>query len=491
MFLKSRQYRVPTGDGEALINPPPLAVNELLERAPQRPLQGELTQGVSLASWRTAARAEVSQLVGRPNHPGVWLVAGHQPEFFHPGVWLKNAVMAQLAAKHQGMALNLVVDNDVPKSGAIRVPTWRPGIAPEAVAMEPIPFAQPAAEVPFEEWTVQDQALFASFPKRLAQAAKDWPFTPVGIGDWISMNGRVMDAVTKARRAREAAWGLSTVALEVSELCTTRAFGDFVNAIFNDLPRFHQCYNARVRSYRQQYKIKSRHHPVPDLIRDGDWYEAPFWCWTSENPKRTRPFVRVSGTGMLIRLGRRERAWPTTEFKIRPRALTLTLFSRLALADVFIHGIGGGKYDELTDAISMSFFGIALPEFVIVSGTLRLPMPAFPATSVDQHRLHRRERDWQWNPQRLITRTPLAAERAGLIALPIATRNQRRERRRQLRKNLQRWQNLIAAPRLAEVTQRSRCEAELHANRILSSREFPWPLFPESMLQEWLLRPRS
>ena len=36
---------------------------------------------------------------------------------------------------------------------------------------------------------------------------------------------------------------------------------------------------------------------------------------------------------------------------LRPRALTLTLFARLCVADFFIHGIGGGKYDEVTDRI--------------------------------------------------------------------------------------------------------------------------------------------
>ena len=45
------------------------------------------------------------------------------------------------------------------------------------------------------------------------------------------------------------------------------------------------------------------------------------------------------------------------------------MFARLAVADLFIHGIGGAKYDELTDAIGERFFGIQLRPYMVVSGT--------------------------------------------------------------------------------------------------------------------------
>ena len=35
--------------------------------------------------------------------------------------------------------------------------------------------------------------------------------------------------------------------------------------------------------------------------------------------------------------------------KLRTRALTTTLFARLVLSDMFLHGIGGAKYDQVTD----------------------------------------------------------------------------------------------------------------------------------------------
>ena len=42
--------------------------------------------------------------------------------------------------------------------------------------------------------------------------------------------------------------------------------------------------------------------------------------------------------------------------RLRPRALTTTMYLRLAMGDLFLHGIGGAKYDQLTDRIIEHFF---------------------------------------------------------------------------------------------------------------------------------------
>ena len=65
------------------------------------------------------------------------------------------------------------------------------------------------------------------------------------------------------------------------------------------------------------------------------------------------------------------------------RALTTTMFSRFLLGDLFIHGIGGAKYDELGDEIARRFFGIEPPGFLTVSMTLWLGLPCDPATPDD------------------------------------------------------------------------------------------------------------
>ncbi len=486
MFLANRHYRAPSGDGDKLIDPPSAEVPQLLATAKHFDLPGQLFDGMSLPRWRELARREVLQLLGVQTQPMAWLVAGHQPELSHPGVWLKNFVMGRLAQEQNAIALNLVVDNDVPKSAAIRVPVWRPGIAAKEVTVAAVPFDAPPGDVPYEEWLVRDREVWTSFPDRLRAATQDWPMPPIGVPGWNGDAAGVSDALVSLRREQEKHWGAHNAELTVSRLGSTAAFKQFVEIIAADLPRFHACYNNAVRAYRIANRIKSRHHPVPDLAEDGDWLEAPFWCWTSDEPRRQRPFIRRTANGLRFRWGKHESNWPDASVKLRPRALTLTLFVRLALADVFIHGIGGGKYDELTDAISASYFGTAPPPYMIVSGTLRLPLPGFAATEGDWKATQRRARDLQWNPQRLVESDELAMERNRLVAMPRQTRQQRRERFNLLRRNLDRWQHLVANSLTDAHDRKSLLEIETQANALLHSREASWVLHPEATLRAWL-----
>ena len=70
------------------------------------------------------------------------------------------------------------------------------------------------------------------------------------------------------------------------------------------------------------------------------------------------------------------------EWKVRTRALTTTLFARLFLGDLFIHGIGGAKYDELGDEVARGFLGAPPPPFLTLSLTLWLGLPDDPATTL-------------------------------------------------------------------------------------------------------------
>ena len=48
------------------------------------------------------------------------------------------------------------------------------------------------------------------------------------------------------------------------------------------------------------------------------------------------------------------------------------MYCRLMLGDLFLHGIGGGKYDQLTDDIVEQFLGVSLPRIQIATSTIKL-----------------------------------------------------------------------------------------------------------------------
>jgi hypothetical protein len=193
--------------------------------------------------------------------------------------------------------------------------------------------------------------------------------------------------------------------------------------------------------------------------------------------------------------------------RLRTRALTTTLFSRLCLCDLFVHGIGGAKYDAMTDRIASRFLGVSLPDYLTLSATEWLPIgEPHSATPSDVSRLSRMQRELQQNPQRHLGTTlstdvrSLVDEKASLIDQQNATRNMERTREtssngheryrrfpeinRELGKHTEFQQRLIREE-LAHVEQR------LAANQTLMSREFSFCLYSDSTIQCMINRLRS
>jgi hypothetical protein len=157
----------------------------------------------------------------------------------------------------------------------------------------------------------------------------------------------------------------------------------------------------------------------------------------------------------------------------------MTLFVRMAVGDVFIHGLGGALYDKITDAMIERLFGVRPPELVLASCTVELPLRKFPATARDLDAAKRAVRDWKHNPDRMLPavarREPrvgeLVAEKRRLVAERAATREERRrvfQRIRIINDDLAIFDpegQEAAWRRLAEV------ERERRENLILADRE--------------------
>jgi hypothetical protein len=526
------RYRAPAGDGGLLAQPPLNELGSLLDaNADRLTASGVRLGGLPLAEFRSVAAAEIvgaaSRYLAEPEAearaavtlasasgsaaPHRLIVAGHQPEFFHPGVWVKNFVLAGQARRHGRAALNLVVDNDTAKGTALRVPVVADD--PKAVTVETIPFDRDEADLPYEECHVADRGLFDSFPSRLGALTRSWGFEPLAMATWPTLRALVDDrvplgeAVARVRRCWERKWGVMNYELPVSRLAGTRAFAGFVQTVLADLPRFADDYNGAIRAYRKVNHLRGRNHPAPDLARRGDEIEAPFWVWRADAPRRVKLFACRTESGIELRAGERSlgrvpidtdpfhSAWAgliAAGWKVRPRALTLTLFTRLGFADGFIHGIGGGKYDEVTDDIIRRFFRIEPPGYAVVSATVRLPIRGFPATAEALHRAERLVRDLEWNPQRFSEaneRSPhLVAEKARLIRAEPVEHADRRAWFRELQRVTRELRPAVADRLESAVHNTDRSRAELAANDILASREYSWPLFPEAFLRNSLFQ---
>jgi hypothetical protein len=185
--------------------------------------------------------------------------------------------------------------------------------------------------------------------------------------------------------------------------------------------------------------------------------------------------------------------------KLRPRALITTMYARLVLSDLFIHGIGGAKYDELTDSIIRRFFGIEPPAYVTATATFRLPIDR-PNVSLDDVRQSmQRIRELRYRPESFF-RDPLVTQDADLAPKLAALGAEKRAflDQRDLRRcshdvfdqldRLNRAMHNFLRP--VEETLRAK-HAELIAqakqSQLLASREFSFVLFPSEILPARLL----
>ena len=160
---------------------------------------------------------------------------------------------------------------------------------------------------------------------------------------------------------------------------------------------------------------------MPELAEEGSWLEAPLWVWTAADPRRRRLWARSAGDEIVLsdrqsweaRLPLRadghagravERLLELQRggVRIRSRALVTTLWARLALGDLFIHGIGGAKYDRVTDLLIERFFGLRPPGFMVVSATLLLPIERDRVTDDELRAIRRELRDLTYHPERYL-----------------------------------------------------------------------------------------
>jgi hypothetical protein len=181
-----------------------------------------------------------------------------------------------------------------------------------------------------------------------------------------------------------------------------------------------------------------------------------------------------------------------TGVHLRTRALTTTLFSRICLADLFVHGIGGAKYDEITDNLISEFFGLPIPAYWTVSGTLQLPLGKQQAIAQDLHRSQRKLWDLQWNPTRAladIDRPDVQRRRQEfdrILSQRVSDLSARRKRHAELTRvkaELRGWTNERLPAARAEIAEVSR---QLAANRILQDREYSYVLYPADKLHGFL-----
>jgi hypothetical protein len=383
-------WKAPKNDEAILVWPEPASLPDLLARN-QRALASASTEilGIPPAEVRAAARAYVG-------HDGTspLILTGHQAELHHPGVWIKNALIHHLAARVGGRAMHLAVDTDAPKHLTLRYPTSRHGETPPAAL--PLTDDPALATAAFTGWVSAPSPAHAlAIERQLTGDSASFGFEPAALDVLASIRRLSMqeDVLPKVlvSALHELDWslGLRYDALLASPIWASDAFLLFCSHLIDSAGNYAAAYNGALAAYREEQGITNPGRPMPDLALGAESVELPLWLDDLSTGGRTRPSVRRIGDRWEIEIGP-ERFAPSvsggweaarelrdmlrrTNRRLAPRALSLTTFARLFMADVFVHGIGGGRYDQVTDRILGTFFGAHPPGFIVATGTLLFP----------------------------------------------------------------------------------------------------------------------
>lgn len=390
-------------------------------------------EGVPATELRRGARRRVLALAGVDLHatgdgaagksastdPTI-VLTGHQPQFYHPGIWVKAFTVAAEAERQGAVGINVAVDHDAGELAA-EIP-WRAS-GPVSLGYTKEYLVAPVGGRPLETLPPPSEDDVESFLQRI-EAHLTTLEQPRFMERYAAFAGALRQAAREAQSAAEV--GYMTRALyeeafgemlvpdvPVSRISQTPEFLLFFVHWARNADAMRRAYNDALVQYRREYRVRSQANPFPDLLeREDQGVELPFWGLTPQGIRR-KLYARQTEDGIVLshlegeyaRLPREGgeaavQALLDADVQVRPRAVPLTVFHRLFVADLFVHGTGGGRYDEVTDKFIENVFGVPAPTYAVVSATLHLPLGELPVQPGALRALRRKLRDLRFNPQR-------------------------------------------------------------------------------------------
>ncbi len=382
-------WKAPADDGAMLIWPEAaLLQSQTLDNAKRLSAATAPVQRVPLAEVRRQARAFIHRQGDVPI-----IATGHQTELYHPGVWVKNVLIDRLAHRLGGAGVHFAVDSDAPKHLHLR---WPGGSRP----MTDDPRMNTLEVAAWVNGPTPQH--LQSVRSEFAEAAAAWGFKPMIDPFFDTLRRTALEGYTKnlpsdlsnAVHAVDWELGLRYFEFVTSPVWTSAPYLAYAHDILARIDQFAGHYNGALADYRRRNGIRTSARPMPDLHVGLDEIEAPFWMDHHASASRSRVFVQREAGALWIESPAGERfdllatadgweaagrlqAWCRgNDLWLAPRALTLTAFFRTFLADQFVHGIGGGRYDQVTDDVIHRHFGIEPPRFSVTTGTLYFPAAA-------------------------------------------------------------------------------------------------------------------
>lgn len=540
--MKIKSFTIPKKNKEIFIDPAYEDIPRLIDVNKKRFLAyGFNINGTPFSQFREQARSEVLKKAGEYTEKVLSLCSklniadtknlscikdsytpekaiiqtGHSPALAHPGVLIKHSLVNSIAKRVNGIGINLVVDNDASHDNCLNIPD----INGSESSVKKIEYITGPRNLAFEEVRYADPTQLTALKKNVLKTLHN-PDMKKTFEDFmngvITLSGETLqftDLFTFARHAFLLRFEISNLEVPVSLISESDSFLSFFLYITANVKRFVEIYNAKLEEYRRLKKISSKANPLPDLMEQGFVVEMPFWIW-KDNELRKSLYASVANDSRISILcenriiehfdfGERNRSTENLErlktlinngIKIRPKAIVNTMYSRMFFSDLFIHGVGGAKYDLVTDEIIREFFGVEPPEYATISATLHLPYKPFDVSKEDVTALKHAIKDMGYNPERYATdeimedaeMRSLVSEKKEKIAKKSHDTNEKHrtfDRLKQLNSLMKEKIDPLIKEKEKEMED---LEKKLIYNSIVTDRKYPFCIYPETMLRELL-----
>jgi hypothetical protein len=236
--------------------------------------------------------------------------------------------------------------------------------------------------------------------------------------------------------------------------------------------------------------------PFPDLVARDGAVELPFWHLLDHTRRTVWAQAHAEGVRLLdddgaciVDLPRDPEAaiaaLMAVGTQLAPKALSLTLFTRAFACDLFIHGVGGGGYDRVTDDVFRRYYGVEPPAYTVASITMYLPlgmhMVSEQEVSAAREKLNRLEH----NPDAMLCEVEfddeaehrravdLAAEKSALVAAIAAPDADKKALGLRIREVNAELAALLAPLRESLAAELAALESQLKTTEILTDRTYP------------------
>lgn len=315
------------------------------------------------AAERGVILGDSAEHVASDDRNGI-VMAGHQPVVFHPGLFFKTELLSKLAREAQAFGVHVVIDTD---EGNLCEISW-----PHVEGEQLIARRATIASAPAQDGREPARPILYS-----SQRLK--PMDEIR-GIFAEMHSDLQSSglLREAERARkigavyERLAGLSLVEansiarwsverrgyreVPLSTLLKKTSLRLVLSELTRDSERLFRSYNGSLERYRREHSIKNAANPFPNLKTEGGSYELPLW---------------------LIADSERKPLWSNDSWDkqtsedsyLATRGSITTMLLRGYCSDLFIHGLGGGKYDRFVTMFASDHWGVELPSFVVASRT--------------------------------------------------------------------------------------------------------------------------